>query len=69
MRRILLLCPRTGRAVDTGVTAMRPLLPDYVPRNGHTFCPHCGRIHRWHRDRLVLETLPEDPPAGSTLTS
>lgn len=54
MGRIFVLCPSTGRPVDTGMSLSSHAFSSYEPKNARSFCPHCQRTHRWTKDGMVL---------------
>jgi hypothetical protein len=56
VQRLMIRCPKTGKAVPTGI-AMDPA--SYVSvslENNVTRCPHCGEGHRWSKEQVFWET-------------
>ena len=56
VQRLMIRCPKTGKAVPTGI-AMDPA--SYVSaglENNVTRCPHCGERHRWSKEQVFWET-------------
>ena len=54
MCAVMIKCPATGRAVDTGIEtddASFGLLPDVLSRSR---CPHCGGMHSWWKREAWL---------------
>jgi hypothetical protein len=44
--RILIRCPTTGKALDTGIrTSGRDAITSDIYRDGTVSCRHCGKFH------------------------
>jgi hypothetical protein len=44
--RIMVRCPVTGKAIDSGIrTSGRDVLSEGLFRTGTVGCPHCGGLH------------------------
>lgn len=59
MGRILLICPSTGRRLDTGIRLPHKVFEAYRPKNAKSFCPYCHRTHVWSKE--LMELADEDP--------
>jgi hypothetical protein len=56
VQRLMIRCPKTGKAVPTGI-AMDPA--SYVSadlESNVTRCPYCGEGHRWSKEQVFWET-------------
>lgn len=56
MRKVLIDCPLTGKAIFTGVKLPEDLLQSKDVRIGphQAHCFHCGKVHRWEREDAYL---------------
>lgn len=64
MTNLMILCPNTGEAVATGITASREALEETDSYSTKTYidkynmlsdCPACDETHVWHADEVFLE--------------
>jgi hypothetical protein len=54
--RMMLRCPKTGRAFPSGI-AIDPA--SYVTssfENNRSRCPHCGEFHVWSKENIFFES-------------
>jgi hypothetical protein len=47
MERLIFICPRTGRQVDSGVETEIGTLLRIKEKNLRSPCPACGEWHEW----------------------
>jgi len=62
MGMITIICPVTGRPVETGMLMSRTDFERAVLERNELRCPACGRIHTWSkRDATLREDSPPKP--------
>ncbi len=51
MPSIMIKCPKTGKALPTGISMPKESFddPTNVFTNNSTQCPHCGQMHVWNK--------------------
>jgi endogenous inhibitor of DNA gyrase (YacG/DUF329 family) len=65
--RVMIRCPNTGRAVDTGVeTTSQEEFASEVLVGQSVACPHCGQTHTWSKPDAFL-LVDDDPSTPASL--
>jgi hypothetical protein len=54
-RRLMALCPRTGRWLETGLVIRDDMFERLGRLESWVFCPSCAELHRWTRETAALE--------------
>jgi hypothetical protein len=54
-RRLLALCPRTGKWLETGLVVRDEVFERIERLESSVFCPSCAELHRWTRETAALE--------------
>lgn len=58
MKRVMIRCPETGRAVFTGIQLPQTNLHrEHLPERKAVGCPHCGDLHDWTEDDMWFERV------------
>ena len=53
--RVMIRCPRTGKAVETGIeTTSKEEFDRTYEAVPPVQCPHCGETHRWKKEEAFL---------------
>ena len=48
--QIVIVCPKTGKEIQTGTVVQKKDFDSDQPMSGLTHCPLCRQLHRWSRD-------------------
>jgi hypothetical protein len=51
---LLVRCPSTSKLTDTGRTVKEKLWPTAKVKTQKFTCAHCGGVHTWTKDDVVL---------------
>jgi hypothetical protein len=54
LKSLLVRCPTTSRLTDTGETIDEKLWPKARVKNKKFTCAHCGSVHSWTKEDVVL---------------
>ena len=57
IKRILVRCSRTAKLILTGQTVKESEFESMRLTNNKLTCIHCGEVHRWSRENVVLARL------------
>ncbi len=55
MARVMIECPKTGRAIYTGLNLSWTTFESYEFGESCIKCAHCGEIHVWTRSDTMLD--------------
>lgn len=55
MARVMIECPKTGRAIYTGLNLSWTTFESYEIGESRIKCAHCGEIHVWTRSDAMLD--------------
>ena len=65
MPRVLIRCPRTGKAIRTGIAVNSQVTFDAKPIGKRSLhCPHCRDQHVWSKEDAFLEQQRRHAPRG-----
>lgn len=54
LKSLLVRCPSTAKLTDTGRTIEEKLWPDEKITAQKVTCSHCGEVHTWTKQDVVL---------------
>jgi hypothetical protein len=54
MKSLLVRCPSTSKLTDTGRTIEEKRWPEAKVKRQRFTCAHCGKIHSWEKEDVVL---------------
>lgn len=54
--RLMLRCPRTGKAFPTGIAIDPASYVSSVFENNQSGCPYCGEPHAWNKENVFFES-------------
>ena len=55
MGAVLIKCPKTGKAIRTGIDLPKQAFEHSTFTNNATSCPECGRSHTWSKKDAWVE--------------
>lgn len=55
VRRIMIMCPTTGRPVPTGMASEESSFKTLTLRANSFGCPLCEQMHEWDKEQSFLE--------------
>jgi hypothetical protein len=58
---LMIVCPRTGQAISTGIETDDYTLRQIDDVPSRTLCPHCGLVHTWWKREAWLGDPVEQP--------
>jgi endogenous inhibitor of DNA gyrase (YacG/DUF329 family) len=55
MSAVMIRCPKTGKPVNTGVTASKRRFETELFEGYAVSCPHCKKVHAWKSTDAYLQ--------------
>lgn len=56
MATLYIICPETGKPVDTGVNIPKEDVKNLDRARNTVTCPHCGQTHTWDKTDVRFDT-------------
>jgi hypothetical protein len=52
VQQLMILCPKTGRAIPTGIAMDPASFASCGMQDNASSCPHCGQSHPWSKEHV-----------------